>query len=105
MKLNDPFGRVARREQQAYESLRETLKESGVTTTEDAVIVLERTQVRGRKIVFAVVFVNLLVAFINPDALTISLIFSGIGLIWAFNMTKNSRKYIQRYIEEELSGS
>ena len=105
MKLNDPFGRVARREQQEYESLRETLKKSGVHTHKDAVVVLERTQVRGRKIVFAVLFASVLVALLYPSALTITLIFSGIALLWSFNMMKNARKHIQRYVEEELSES
>jgi hypothetical protein len=45
------------------------------------------------------------VALLYPSALTVSLIFAGLALIWVFKMTKNARQHIQRYIEEEISGS
>ncbi len=105
MNLNDPFGRVARREQQEYESLRNSLKESGVNSRKDVDVVLEPIQARGIKIVSAIVIITLLVALLYPSALTVSLIFAGLALIWVFKMTKNASQHIQRYIEEEISGS
>jgi hypothetical protein len=105
MNLNDPFGRVARREQQEYESLRVSLKESGVISRGDVDVVLERIQARGIKIVTAIVIITVLVAVLYPSALTISLIFSGLALLWVFKMTKNARQHIQRYIDEEIAES
>lgn len=105
MNLNDPFGRVARREQQEYESLRDSLKESGVNSRSDADVILERIQARGTKIVTVIAIITLLVALLFPDAHTITLIFSGLALLWVFKMTKNARQHIQRYIEEEISRS
>ena len=105
MNLNDPFGRVARREQQEYESLRDSLKESGVNSRSDADVILERIRARGTKIVTVIAIITLLVALLYPGALTVSLIFAGLALLWVFKMTKNARQHIQRYIDEEISGS
>ena len=105
MNLNDPFGRVARREQQEYESLRDSLKESGVNSRSDADVILERIQARGIKIVTVIAIITLLVMLLYPGALTVTLIFTGLALLWVFKMTKNARQHIQRYIEEEISES
>jgi hypothetical protein len=105
MNLNDPFGRVARREQQEYESLRASLKESGVNSRGDVDVVLERIQMRGTKIVAVIAIITLLLTLLYPGALTITLIFSGLSLLWVFKMTKNARQHIQRYIDEEIAGS
>jgi len=103
MKLNDPFGRVAHREQKEYESLSKTLKNSGVNTRQEAETVIERLRTRRTSSVYVVLIVMMVLVFFYPKAFFFFLIFAALILLWVFKTTQNARKYIQRYIEEELS--
>jgi len=105
MNLNDPFGRIAHREEKEYKSLSKTLKESNVNTRQEAEVVLQRVQARGKKIAIGVFVALIAVALIFPKAFILVLVFAAILLFWVFKTTLNARKYIQRYIEEEFSES
>jgi len=103
MKLNDPFGRIAHRENKEYQSLSKTLKKSGVNNRREAEAVMARLQTRKTQTVYVVLIALLLLVFFYPEAFIFLLIFSGLIVLWVFKTTSNAHKYIQRYIEEELS--
>ena len=105
MKFNDPFGRVAHREKKEYESITKTLKESGVNTRSEAEIVMGRLQTRRTNTIYVILIALLLSVFFYPEAYIFLLIFAALILLWVFKTTQNARKYIQQYIEEELSKS
>lgn len=102
MKLNDPFGRIASREEKEYQSLRNTLEKSNVKTILDAEYVMERLQSRKTKVVYAVLGILLLLGFIFPKAFALIVFLAALAVLWVLKTTKNARRYIKRYIEEEL---
>lgn len=103
MKLNDPFGRVERRKENSYQSLRQSLVESGVDRKESAEALLKgmlkRALVGG---VLLVLLVALLVALL-PQSRAIILLLGLVILFWLLASTLNAYGFIRRYISEELS--
>jgi len=103
MKHNEPVGRKAHREEKQYQSLSNTLKESGIKTIWDAENFLERLQTRKMRTVYVLLAILLIAGFIFPKAFGFIVMFSALILLWVLRTTKNTRMYVQRYIDEELS--
>jgi hypothetical protein len=102
MKLNDPFGRVASRHRQGYESMRATLRHAGIETPEAAQVVMRQAARRGVLVLSAGLLLLLLLAGLAPKSAPLAL---GLALflgVWVATSVSNGRRYIKRYIEEEL---
>ena len=105
MDINDPFGRMKRRHQTGYEALRGSLTRSNIDTEEGARKIIRDTKVRALKFVIGAAAVLLMTYLFLPGLLV------GVGAItilastWVFIWTINGERYVNRYIEEELSGS
>ena len=104
MNLSDPFGRMAKRQQQEYDSLSGTLREAGVTDIEQAESLIDDAKRRGKKSVTVAVLVTVILALVFPDARLVVIPLGAIFCFWVLKITTNGQKYIRRYIEEELSG-
>lgn len=102
MKLNDPFGRMARRHQTGYESMRAVLQNAGITTPEAAREVIRKTRVRAVKFIAVCLVLFLLSAWLLPNALVVSVFFSVLIIVWVATWMVNGQRYINRYIEEDL---
>lgn len=103
MKLNDPFGRMERRHQMAYETMCDAMRRSGIDTEQAAHEVIRQAKSRAMKFFGIGVLVLLPAAFLVPRA-ALPLVL-GVGvllLVWTINSTINGRRYIMRYIDEEL---
>jgi len=104
MKLNDPFGRMEKRHQVGYESMREALRNGGIETEEAARQVIEKARLRAIKFIGVtlalVLLVYLLMPTILPGVLGVALLVS----VWLITWTVNGKRYIERYIAEELRG-
>jgi len=102
MKLNDPFGRMARRHQAGYEAMRDALRRSGTETAEAAWEIYTQAKKRGRKFIGIGSAILFLVTIILPQALPITLSLALLLTAWVLSSTINGRRYILRYINEDL---
>jgi len=104
MKLNDPFGRKARRDQVAYEALCDSLRRSKVDTEERARKIIRDTRKRALKFIAGAGAVLLFTYLLLPGFLI------GVGAVtalagaWVIAWTIKGERYVNRYIEEELPG-
>lgn len=103
MKLNDPFGRMELRHQTGYESMRTTLRDSHIDTPQAAQEVIRQTKKRAMKYigVIAAAFLPFLVFL--PKALPVTLSIAVFLMAWIAISAINGNRYIQRYIDEDLS--
>ena len=102
MKLSDPFGRLEARHQKGYESMRKALREAGVSEPEAAAELMKQAIRRAVSVVTAGLLLLLPVSLLWPKLAPLGL---GLGLflvVWVVTSTLNGRRYIKRYIEEEL---
>lgn len=105
MNINDPFGRMKRRHQTGYETLRDSLNRNNIDTVEGARKIIRDTKVRALKFVVAAAAVLLLTYLLVPGYLV------GVGAVivlasaWVITWTINGERYVNRYIDEELAGS
>lgn len=103
MNINDPFGRVQSKNKKEYESLRDSLKEAGVSNPDDAQDLLKKLQRRGMWGLAIIALTTLLLALVLPKLGAFVLICGAIVGIWLIKTTISSQEYIKRYIQEELS--
>lgn len=103
MNLNDPFGRLQRRDQAGYEELRAKLRDSGIDTAEAARKVMTDT---GRRVLgfgAVVVLAALLFAGLVPRLAPVTLALALLLLVIAGNALIKGRRYLRRYIAEEVA--
>ena len=104
MKLNDPFGRMEARHQKGYESMRTALREGGIATPEAAHELIRQALRRGAAMLAVGLLLLVLVSLLFPKFAPLGL---GLGIflvVWVVTSTLNGRRYIVRFIEEELGG-
>ena len=104
MKLNDPFGRMARRHQTGYESMRAILQNADITTPEAAREVMRNTRIRAVKFLAVCLLLLLIAAWLLPDSFIVAAFFGILVIAWVLTWTINGQRYIQRYIDEDLQG-
>ena len=102
MKIDDPFGRSAQKQEQNYASVREALKAAGVTTAEMAEQCLRG--ITRKALISSVVLAVLVaaVALFYPAGLSAALVCAGIGWLWISVTAANGRRHVLRYREEEF---
>lgn len=103
MKLNDPFGRMARRNEREYDSLATSLQSAGMTDpqqAEDLLVKLEKRTRTGLSIIIPAALV-LLVLF--RDYWMFIAAFTLLICIWLIKTTQKARVYIRRYVDEYLT--
>ena len=104
MKLNDPFGRLERRHQVGYETVRDSLNRNNIDTVEGARKIIRDTKMRAAKFVAGAGAALLLTYLLMPSFLV------GVGAVvvltgaWVITWAINGERYVTRFIEEELSG-
>jgi len=104
MKLNDPFGRLERRHQVGYETVRDSLNRNNIDTVEGARTIIKDTKKRALKLVVTAIAAGLLTYLLLPKALLVAGGVIVLAVAWVIAWTINGERYINRYIEEELSG-
>ena len=102
MKLNDPFGRLEKKHQAAYQMMREAMQRGGIDSIQAAQDVIARSKNRTLKFLAVVLAVLLLALAVFPRFM-IAIAFLALMIIaWAVNSMISGRRYVQRYIDEEL---
>jgi len=102
MNLNDPFGRLQRRDAAGYDSMRHKLLAAGIDSAEDVrhlLVSTRRNVLRfGAIVVVSALFLLVLVPTLAPITLSLALLL----LVVAGNALIKGQRYLQRYIAEEL---
>lgn len=104
MKLNDPFGRMARRREREYQSLSESLRKAGLTDRDKAEALIASLRSRTKKMLWIAVPATLALALIFREYAIYVVAFGLLTILWLSNTTQRGTEYISRYIEEECSG-
>jgi Flp pilus assembly protein TadB len=100
--MNDPFGRLERRHQAGYEAMRDSLRKGGVKTKEEARELMRGSEQRVIKFLAIALGVALLLTLLFPSAVPVVLAAALFLLVWVITFTINGRRYINRFIEEDL---
>ncbi|MEH6628639.1 MAG: hypothetical protein V7739_19545 [Motiliproteus sp.] len=103
MNINDPFGRMQSRHERNYESLCRSLRKAGLTDKAEA-LKLQDNMVKRCKIGLAIIIpFTLVLAALLPELWMFTLLFGAAISTWLYNLTKRGKKYVERYIKEELA--
>jgi len=103
LKLNDPFGRVERRKENSYQSLRQSLVESGVVRKEAAEALLKGMLKRALVGTLVLLLLVASLVLLLPQSRAVILLVGLVILLWLLASTLNAYGFIRRYIAEELS--
>ncbi len=99
-KLNDPFGRVGRRQAKSYESLKTHLLAEGISSIE----ALNETQRRIKRftwmLVAIVLCVTLLIGLAVPPWRILVAVFGGLALTWLGTTALRTQLHLKRYRRE-----
>ncbi|TVT50975.1 MAG: hypothetical protein FHP94_01300 [Denitromonas halophila] len=102
MKIDDPFGRSAQKQEQNYVSVRKALQAAGVTTP---ALVEQCLQGITRKALISSAVLAVLVAVVAllyPRGLSAALVCAGVGWLWISVTAVNGRRHVLRYRKEEF---
>lgn len=102
MNLNDPFGRMENRHQRGYESMRDTMRNSGIDTPDQAWEAIKQSKKRALKYVTIGLAMLLLVTWVLPKMMPVTLSLALFFVVWVAISTINGQRYTQRYIDDEL---
>ena len=103
MNLLDPFGRTKARRQKEYESLRASLVKAEITSSAQAEALQLNVQQRGRWAILAAIVLTILLSVFFPEYRVIFIPVGALFCFWVNKITSNGKKYIRRYVEEELN--
>ncbi|MEH6650562.1 MAG: hypothetical protein V7707_11105 [Motiliproteus sp.] len=105
MNINDPFGRLEGQRQRDYESLKQTLRNIGISNRADALDLKKKLHKRAMVGLMIVTPVAVLLAILFPDFLLVSLSLGALIGAWLVNTSRRGQQFVQRFIDEELSGN
>lgn len=100
MQLNDPFGRVSRRQQQAYASLRSQLRQQGMHTSAGARAARDKL---GRTTLHLALIVAVLfgaVAVLFPALQGAAVVTAALVLVWLTSSYLQTRAHLNNYLDE-----
>lgn len=104
MKLNDPFGRLEKRHQASYEMMRDAMQRGGIDTEQAAQDVITQSKNRSLKFSSVVLAILLLILCLFPKYMPFLACLAVIMIIWAVKSMISGKRYVDRYIEEEIKG-
>ncbi|MCW8883845.1 MAG: hypothetical protein OQK12_01160 [Motiliproteus sp.] len=105
MNISDPFGRMQKRRERDYISLRESLKEAGLTSRTAARELQQNMKKRCKTGLMIIAPFALLMAAIFPEAWMFSVLFGALICLWLLKTSSAGVDYVERYIKEELADS
>ncbi len=103
MKFNDPFGRMASRHKLGYESMRDTMRKSGVDSPNTALEVVAQSKKRAFNYIMIGTAILLMVSLLAPRSMPVTFSLGVFFTVWIITSMRNGQRYIQRYIDEELT--
>lgn len=103
MKLNDPFGRVSRRNLDRYAALRARLLDEGIRDTAKVRRFRQNMTATLLRLVALVSVCSAAVALPFPAARGPALLCGALALLWLIVGYAQTRLYLARYLREECS--
>lgn len=100
MKLNDPFGRMSRRREREYASLRQSLLKAGFTDRNKAEALIQSLRQRSRIGLWVVIPLTLIASLVFREYAIFTLAFGALATLWLVNISRRGQEYINRYITE-----
>lgn len=104
MKLSDPFGRMEKRHQANYEMMRDAMQKGGIRTVQAAQDVISQSKTRSLKFMSVVLAVLFLAVCVVPHIMPALVCLAVILILWTVNSIASGKRYVDRYINEELLG-
>ena len=105
MKLNDPFGRMEKRHQANYEMMRDAMQKGGITTVQAAEDIIRKSKSRSVRFLSVVLAILFLVFCLVPRIMPALVCLAVILGLWTVNSIISGKRYVERYIDEELLAS
>jgi phosphatidylglycerophosphate synthase len=102
MNLNDPFGRLQRRDEAGYDSMRQNLQVAGIDSADGVRQVMANTRRNVLTFCAIVVLSALLLLGLLPKLAPVTLSLALLLLVVAGNALIKGQRYLKRYIDEEL---
>jgi hypothetical protein len=102
LSLNDPFGRVARKNARAYGGLRERLRQQGVRSRDDVDAFVRGITATALKITLVLLAVWLAASVVFPQLTALSAVFVLAVLAWIAAGYLQTRLMLRRYVREEF---
>ncbi len=102
MKLNDPFGRLESRHQAGYESMRNVMLNTGIDTQQAALELVRQSKRRALKVIGMIILLLLPIVWLLPKAMPVTVSLAVFLVAWVVVSNISGRRYIQRYIDEDL---
>jgi membrane protein required for beta-lactamase induction len=103
MKLNDPFGRLAHRDESSYAAVRLRLKAAGIDDVAEVERILKQTRRNVLAFCAAVVFSTLGLALLLPRFALIIYALALLLLAVAVHALIQGRRHLRRYMTEETN--
>ena len=103
MKFNDPFGRMESRHKLGYESMRDTMRKSGVDSPRAALEVVAKSKKRAFNYIMIGTAILLMLTLLAPKSIPVTFSLGVFFTVWIITSMRNGQRYIERYIDEELT--
>lgn len=101
MKLNDPFGRVARRDRAQYTALKARLQEAQIRDAQALEVFAANTRTALLRLLLVVVAVSAGMVLLFPAASSLIVLLGTLGLLWLAVSYVQTHLYLRRYLREE----
>jgi len=105
LKLNDPFGRVSKRNQRDYASLRDRFRQEGIRDAQGVKRIAENMTATAVRVVLLVLGISIAAALFFPQALAILVALNVLILLWGLSVYLKTRLHLKRYVREECDGT
>jgi len=105
MKLNDPFGRVARRDRAQYTALKQRLCQAQIRDAQALQGFTANVSTMFVRLLAVVLAVSLGLLLLFPTAASLIALLGTLALLWLAASYVQTRLYLKRYLREECDRS
>jgi len=103
MKLNDPFGRVARRDRAQYSALRSRLQEAKIHDAQGLQGFTDNVRTTLLRLLAVVLAVAAGAVLLFPAASGLIMLLGALAMLWLGVSYVQTRLYLRRYLREECN--
>lgn len=103
MDLNDPFNRLSKQQHSEYVNLRESLRNGGVDNQAKADALLLNVRNRALKLSLITIVISAIIILFWIELKAIVIVFAVVILLWLLTNAAKSRRYLNRYISDEIN--
>lgn len=101
MKLNDPFGRVARRDRARYSALKDRLQQANILDARALQGFIDNVTATMLRLLAVILAAAMVLALLFPEASGLIMLLAALVLLWLAVSYVQTRLYLRRYRREE----